>query len=136
MTEVNKIFFSNRVIILCDTLEGAKVVNYDRKIITPTLNQLKDFISNFLTDSSLTIALIIVNKPFREVLNDFKEFFKIIYAAGGLVENKNEEYLFIHRLDKWDLPKGKVEKDENYDEAAIREVEEECGIINPKRHLS
>ena len=36
----------------------------------------------------------------------------------------------IYRLGKWDLPKGKTEKDENIKETAIREVEEECGITN------
>lgn len=49
-------------------------------------------------------------------------------AAGGLVI-KNEEFLMIRRLGKWDLPKGKIEKGENSEEAALREVKEECGII-------
>jgi 8-oxo-dGTP pyrophosphatase MutT (NUDIX family) len=52
----------------------------------------------------------------------------LIEAAGGLVTNEKGEYLFIYRNDKWDLPKGKIEKDERVKEAAIREVEEECGI--------
>ena len=52
----------------------------------------------------------------------------LIKAAGGLVKNLNGEYLFIYRNDKWDLPKGKVEKNERVKEAAVREVEEECGI--------
>lgn len=53
---------------------------------------------------------------------------QIIRAAGGLVKNGNGEYLFIHRLGKWDLPKGKVEEGEEMSEAAQREVEEECGL--------
>jgi len=44
------------------------------------------------------------------------------------VENNKGEYLFIYRNDKWDLPKGKIEKDEKTKIAAVREVEEECGI--------
>ena len=36
--------------------------------------------------------------------------------------------LFIFRNGVWDLPKGKVDKHETTHEAAIREVEEECGI--------
>ena len=36
--------------------------------------------------------------------------------------------LFIYRNSKWDLPKGKVEKGESVDEAALREVEEETGV--------
>lgn len=53
---------------------------------------------------------------------------KFIKAAGGLVENDQKEYLFIKRLGKWDLPKGKLEKGEKMKETALREVEEECGI--------
>ncbi|HLS94466.1 MAG TPA: NUDIX domain-containing protein [Sphingobacterium sp.] len=52
----------------------------------------------------------------------------IIKAAGGVVKNGDGKYLFIHRLGKWDLPKGKVEDNEKMREAAVREVEEECGI--------
>lgn len=49
-------------------------------------------------------------------------------AAGGLVRNGFGEYLLIHRYGHWDLPKGKIEELESPEEAAIREVEEECGI--------
>lgn len=53
---------------------------------------------------------------------------KFLKAAGGLVINNKNEYLFIKRLGKWDLPKGKLEKGEVMKEAAVREVEEECGV--------
>jgi len=56
-----------------------------------------------------------------------KTQFKYIEAAGGLIE-QNKKYLFIYRLDKWDLPKGKIDKGENPKQAAIRECEEECAI--------
>jgi len=60
----------------------------------------------------------------------FQSVFKIEKAAGGKVFNNNNEVLFIHRFNKWDLPKGKLEKGETIEECAIREVEEECGIAN------
>lgn len=56
----------------------------------------------------------------------------MIKAAGGLVKNEAGEYLFIFRNGKWDLPKGKIEKGESIKEAAVREVEEECGITVSK----
>jgi ADP-ribose pyrophosphatase YjhB (NUDIX family) len=34
----------------------------------------------------------------------------------------------IYRLKKWDLPKGKKEKNEKYRQTAVREVGEECNI--------
>jgi 8-oxo-dGTP pyrophosphatase MutT (NUDIX family) len=50
-----------------------------------------------------------------------------IEAAGGFIE-KDAQYLCIHRLGRWDLPKGKLEKNETIEAAAVRECEEECGI--------
>ncbi|MEP7262956.1 MAG: NUDIX domain-containing protein [Bacteroidota bacterium] len=60
----------------------------------------------------------------------FRDIYKIMDAAGGIVFNPMGEVLMIYRNDRWDLPKGKVEKGETFNEAAIREVEEECGISN------
>ena len=54
--------------------------------------------------------------------------FPKIVAAGGRVTNDKNEILFIFRDKKWDLPKGKVEKNENISQTAIREVKEETGI--------
>jgi 8-oxo-dGTP pyrophosphatase MutT (NUDIX family) len=53
-------------------------------------------------------------------------------AAGGLVMNERKEYLIILRHTKWDLPKGKLEYDETPEQAAVREVSEECGIAPPE----
>ena len=59
----------------------------------------------------------------------FKKFNRIS-AAGGLVLNPKKEVLFIYRNNIWDLPKGWIEKGESIESAAIREVEEECGVFN------
>ena len=53
---------------------------------------------------------------------------KIVYAAGGLVQNQNGKYLFFYRRGSWDLPKGKLDKGEISKKAAIREVKEEVGL--------
>ena len=60
-----------------------------------------------------------------------KSHFVPVEAAGGVVLNDEGEMLAIHRLGKWDLPKGKVEEGEDLVSAAVREVEEECGIDGP-----
>ncbi|WP_237274997.1 NUDIX hydrolase [Tenacibaculum ovolyticum] len=67
----------------------------------------------------------------------FKNKFKIIVSAGGLVINDKKEFLFIFRGKKWDLPKGKREMGEELEETALREVEEECGVssLTIKRKL-
>ena len=57
---------------------------------------------------------------------------KFILAAGGAVLNDHNEVLVIFRNVKWDLPKGKVEKGEQVELGAIREVMEETGLENVK----
>jgi ADP-ribose pyrophosphatase YjhB (NUDIX family) len=44
------------------------------------------------------------------------------------VVNQKEELLFIERNEKWDLPKGRTEKNENIETTSLREVEEETGV--------
>jgi 8-oxo-dGTP pyrophosphatase MutT (NUDIX family) len=74
-----------------------------------------------------------INLYSTDLENDWKSFctnLKVISAAGGLVFNPKKEVLFIYRNKIWDLPKGWIEKGETIETAAIREVEEECGIFN------
>lgn len=63
---------------------------------------------------------------------------KVVEAGGGMVFNAKKEILFIRRNSKWDLPKGKVEKGESYEEAAIRETMEETGVkdLQVKRFIN
>lgn len=71
------------------------------------------------------ITFAVRNK--KETVRGVKANFRIIKAAGGLVL-KDDRMLVMYRLGKWDLPKGKLEKNEKAREAAVREVEEECNI--------
>ncbi|MEE9408642.1 MAG: NUDIX domain-containing protein [Polaribacter sp.] len=76
-----------------------------------------------------------VNLYTTDLENDWLLFLtklKVVPAAGGLVLNPKKKVLFIYRNNVWDLPKGRIEKDESIETAAIREVEEECGIFNLK----
>jgi 8-oxo-dGTP pyrophosphatase MutT (NUDIX family) len=57
-----------------------------------------------------------------------------VRAAGGVVRrrspNRGWEYAVIHRpkYDDWSLPKGKLDESETWEQAALREVEEETGL--------
>ena len=58
----------------------------------------------------------------------FARDFKIIHAAGGIVSDENNDILMIFRYGCWDFPKGKVEEGEDWETAALREVQEETGL--------
>ena len=60
--------------------------------------------------------------------DSFRSDYTEIPAGGGLVSNKNGEYLLIYRHKLWDLPKGKQEPGESISECALREVQEETGL--------
>ena len=56
----------------------------------------------------------------------------MIFAAGGIVWKQTPEgckIAVIHRsrYDDWSLPKGKLIKEESWEDAAVREVKEETG---------
>ncbi|MDQ3648123.1 MAG: NUDIX domain-containing protein [Actinomycetota bacterium] len=54
---------------------------------------------------------------------------KAVKAAGG-VPVKDGLVALVHRpkYDDWTLPKGKLDSGESFEEAAVREVEEETGL--------
>mgnify|MGYP001165093283 CR=1 FL=1 len=67
----------------------------------------------------------------RTWMNYCMNYFEVV-SAGGVVVNQCGNVLWILRNGHWDLPKGKVERGEKLEEAAIREVNEETGINNIK----
>ena len=56
-----------------------------------------------------------------------------VKASGGVVWRRagdRIEVVVVHRprYDDWSLPKGKLDKDESWEQAALREVDEEVGL--------
>lgn len=60
---------------------------------------------------------------------------RTVQAAGGLVTrfgpDDRLEVLLVHRsrYDDWSLPKGKLDRGESFEAAALREVTEETGLV-------
>ncbi len=71
---------------------------------------------------------VILQKDFNVLKKSFFDFFEIIEAGGGIVQNEDKDLLFIFRRNKWDLPKGKLETGERIEVCAEREIEEETGV--------
>jgi 8-oxo-dGTP pyrophosphatase MutT (NUDIX family) len=108
-----------------------KLVFYDEKIADHYINERKIvFNAKMVAENvkSNPSNLFISCKNLEEYFALFMKEFIFIEAAGGLINNEKNQYLFIYRHDIWDLPKGKLEKKEAPDKAAIRECQEECGL--------
>ncbi len=118
-----KVFFNNRLIILKQIENEEDEEAFLHKCNARLGNILEIFFNKKGPDE-----IIFEHQSLDILFDDFKSNFKFIEAAGGLVFNEKNEFLYIERLGFTDLPKGKVEKGENIKDAAIREVTEECGI--------
>tara|TARA_B000000609_G_C24101150_1_gene308521 strand:+ start:126 stop:554 length:429 start_codon:yes stop_codon:yes gene_type:complete len=58
---------------------------------------------------------------------------KKVECAGGIIFNQKNEVVIVNQNhDSWSLPKGHIDEGETPIDAAIREIYEETGIINPK----
>lgn len=91
-----------------------------------TVNELRDWFLVFIESEDTSAVLL---HPYPETFRKeiFSPAFKSLPASGGVVI-RNNKLLFIFRNEKWDLPKGKIDNGESTQEAALREVAEECGI--------
>ncbi|MFN8259806.1 MAG: NUDIX domain-containing protein [Chitinophagales bacterium] len=126
-----KLFINNKVVYLCQNPASVDNLMHEDFIIEPytTKENFASTLKVVLSDVNQNNVILHnanVEKMFQEVCANFI----CIEAAGGVVENTNGEILLIHRRGFWDLPKGKIEKDETIEDAALREVEEETGLAN------
>ena len=117
-----KIFF-NECVIYIDS--NKDVDNSDGYVLIESKGDVAVNIVEFI-DKEQDLFLSSGNP--EELLKWIKEEFVYREAAGGIVQNEDDELLFIYRLETWDLPKGGIEKGESPEIAAYREIKEECGI--------
>lgn len=118
-----KIYIHESLLIITDKLYEKvdwKISHHDNfpwSVIISQLEEVKHPLTYWIQSDDI-----------ERVWSEFTTHFSIIIAAGGIVKNLKNQYLVIKRLGKYDLPKGKVEELEDIEQAAIREVEEECSI--------
>ncbi|MFC0427142.1 NUDIX hydrolase [Chryseobacterium scophthalmum] len=118
-----KVFVNEKKLLISKNPENLeKVLNYES---FTTLEIALDLLQN-----TSTSELNVYGEQIDEIWKEFRKLFRIIEAAGGIVNKPNGDTLFIRRLGKWDLPKGKMEKGESREESAIREIEEETNLQN------
>jgi ADP-ribose pyrophosphatase YjhB (NUDIX family) len=121
-----KIYINQNVLVISQLDNSSQEVlhNASNNSESAVLTISKEEIINIIGQKNIICA-----NP-TAVFNQLKQQFTLINAAGGLVKNSQSEYLFIFRRGKWDLPKGKLDEGEDFETAAIREVQEECGITH------
>jgi ADP-ribose pyrophosphatase YjhB (NUDIX family) len=122
-----KVYINNRKIIFSDnhpdssSASGVQIYEYSDK------KPLQEKISLFL-EEEFQKNLWIKCSDEKKSFDAFQDVYPIRKAAGGVVKNEQGETLCIHRLGKWDLPKGHKEKGELINDTAIREIQEETGL--------
>ncbi|MCB9196620.1 MAG: NUDIX domain-containing protein [Flavobacteriales bacterium] len=126
-----KVFIYNKPIFFLESSE-ISAISPEIKTFNCENEEDRDSILSLLRQAVTDQPIYVVNSSLKKLMKLFFDDHKRIEAAGGIVLNRENQILFIDRLGYWDLPKGKVEKDEELKLAAIREVEEECGITGPK----
>ncbi len=97
------------------------------KLLTKKEFDIYQFYEQVKLSAQKTDYFLITDRPY-EMFDEIAANLQIIEAAGGLVKNDTGAHLFIFRRGKWDLPKGKIDEGESPELAAVREVEEECGV--------
>jgi ADP-ribose pyrophosphatase YjhB (NUDIX family) len=127
-----KIYFNEKPVYLCDEIneEIREILRHPEAIFidevaTPAINSLLHEIKK-----EQFHAGVLQHNDLEKLKKQFFKHFDLIEAAGGIVQNDQKKLLFIYRLDKWDLPKGKVEEGEDIADCAVREVEEETGVTH------
>lgn len=134
--QMYKISINETPLILNDLERIPKGVISDEKNLlieytgnTKMLLQVIDMLEKSQHRDSITIY----SSNYQQLTDDFNSLYKIIEAAGGVVFNPKGEILTMYRRDSWDLPKGKIDKGETKEIAAVREVQEETGLQQVER---
>jgi ADP-ribose pyrophosphatase YjhB (NUDIX family) len=118
----DKVVTIHQNINIVDDKSNRMLVNYTDK---PALVKVY---KRFYEDSDCFNLVIHAANKYAEACDAFNSMFRRIRAAGGIVRNQDQEFLFIKRSGIWDLPKGKLNKNEGIQEGALREVTEETGL--------
>ena len=120
-----KVFFNRKSIVLT-----TKIVNHNDKtpLFYAKYTDQKQIIAALKSKKTTGIFLYHANE--EKLWKHMKKHFPLVLAAGGLVQHQNGKILFIFRNKKWDLPKGRIHKNEMLIDGAIREVMEETGVMD------
>jgi 8-oxo-dGTP pyrophosphatase MutT (NUDIX family) len=122
-----KVFFNERIVLLTDDFIRNFQLRYGLFYKYKNVADLRELL-DFYWKLKRIDTLFVFHHDIDELRERFKACFQQVYASGGLVRNEDDRYLIMKRRGKWDLPKGKLNSHETFEEAAVREVTEETGL--------
>lgn len=127
-----KIYYGEKPVYLCNEMDDTlnELLHHPDVVFVDELSSpaIKSMVHEIKKENFH--AGILWNSDLEKLKKAFFKHFTVIEAAGGIVQNDDKDLLFIFRRGKWDLPKGKMEKDESAELCAAREIEEETGVKN------
>ena len=123
-----RLFCNNKMLVCINFFEHFLDADIDKsKLPSQLFENTLDKIKNWLENSEENLYIDDIDNDILAAV--FKEIFHFAPAAGGVVLINNS-IAAIERNGKVDLPKGHIEKNEQTDIAAMREVNEETAISN------
>ncbi len=130
--QMYKVFIYDKTVIFTEDLNTTASEKNEQIFKCNSLSGLLSVFEDFISNDEINNLFVVIEKDVDKIFEDFLSGFQLIEAAGGIVRNSKNEFLFIYRFNKWDLPKGHIEKGEEPEKAAKREVEEETSISDLK----
>lgn len=138
-----KVFYLSKEIIFTQKTKSLSISDHDVIVEVNNHEDLRREYQSFIFSENQKRLIFLCTDDVDSKFKLFVDSFEKIEAAGGFVRNDRNELLLIFRLGRWDLPKGKIEKNETPEKAALREVSEETGLeslqiivpLNPTYHL-
>lgn len=126
------IYFNNKPLFLTDTItdEIAPFAHHDDAVYMDELSApgVNSMIHEMRQEK--VHAGIYFHDDIEQLKKAFWRKFMLVQAAGGLVKNEDGALLMMFRRGKWDLPKGKIDPGETPAQSALREVQEETGLMD------
>ncbi len=122
-----KVFFKDRTVYFGDDFSKIFERNSGLFYKYNNIHELTELVHAFYFLEKID-KLFIFHDDILTLFDEFKACFNYVEAGGGVVLNEKGEFLVMLRNGIWDLPKGKLEKKESFESAALREVEEETGL--------
>ena len=120
-----KVFFNQKPIYLTTSL----AINSNHNPLFHIKYSSAEYLLKAVKSSKVE-AVYLYHQDEDKLWKHFLKRFPEVEAAGGLVQHSDGRFLMIYRNNKWDLPKGRIEKKELLIDAAVREVMEETAVAD------